>query len=424
MYKELKLLILKNKSYKEIFDGILKRYKKTGKLKGVIHLENLSKESEIFLSFISSSIKKKNIVSFKVEKFFEYFKGEKYKELDSELLMKELYENSFKYYKDIVEEKILERENFFQNLPLKDWVEKSKSSILNETYKESPEKLLEIVLNIEKAMLYIKNIVLKEKRYISLPILSAEITRDSHYFDKNRTEGRLFLDYLWYSSESKKTNHLEDEAELLWNNRIVKDEFFNFTMGFNILGQESWSQFWDENQPLNISLYNLRNIETLDAIDKKVFIFENPAVFREVIERLKKLDVKKTIVCTAGQLNLSSLIILDNLVKRDVKLYYSGDFDPEGLGIAEKLKKRYSENIEFFNMNIDEYYRSISKKSIESRLKKLDSIESSEFQQVIEAMKKERMAGYQESLVEDYLKFILEMNLEGSLVTEGTNIQS
>jgi len=63
MYKELKLLILKNKSYKEIFDGILKRYKKTGKLKGVIHLENLSKESEIFLSFISSSIKKKNIVS-------------------------------------------------------------------------------------------------------------------------------------------------------------------------------------------------------------------------------------------------------------------------------------------------------------------------------------------------------------------------
>ncbi len=405
MYKEIIMLIKKEPCYKEIFDKILKRYNKTGKLTGIMHLENISKESEIFLSFISKN--KNNIISIKVEEFFNYFKGEKYKELDSENLMREIYKDKFFCLGDIKKIEENKKENFFSTLPLKEWWEKTDSTLIKSTYNESPQKLLEFVSNIKKALEYIKKEIEEDKiKYISLPVLSAQITRDSHYFDGDTISGKLLLDYLWFLSKCKKSKKIEDISELLLNFHIVKEEFLNFTLAYNLLGRESWLFFWREKQPLNISLYNLRDVNNIDSIEQKVFIFENPAVFRDLLERLEQSKINTTLLCTGGQLNVSSLIILDKLVQSGNHLYYSGDFDPEGLQIAQKLKLRYKENISFFNMTIDDYYDCIGNKSIETRLNKLESIEIKDFEKVIIAMKKEKMAGYQEVLIDRYFKYI------------------
>ncbi|MGL6064466.1 MAG: DUF2399 domain-containing protein [Fusobacteriaceae bacterium] len=405
MYKEIITLIKKDPCYKEIFDKILKHYNKTGKLTGIIRLENISKKCEVFLSSISKN--NNNIISFKVENFFSYFKSEKYKKLNSETLMKEIYKDNFFYLGDIKKREVEKKEIFFSTLPLREWWENSDSTLIKSTYNESPQKLLEYVSNIEKALEYIKKEMEEHKiKYTPLSVISAQITRDSHYFDSDTIPGKLLLDYLWFLSKSKKSKKIEDVSELLLSFYIVKDEFFNFTLAYNLFGRESWTFIWKEKQPLNISLYNLRDVKKITSIEQKVFIFENPAVFRDILEKLEQSKIKRTLLCTSGQLNVSSLVILDRLVESNSHLYYSGDFDPEGLQIAQKLKFRYKDNISFFNMTVEDYYYCIGNNSIETRLNKLESIEIKEFEEVVTAMKKDKMAGYQEVLIDKYFKYI------------------
>ena len=42
-------------------------------------------------------------------------------------------------------------------------------------------------------------------------------------------------------------------------------------------------------------------------------------------------------MCTYGQVRLSGIILLNLLIESGLKIYYSGDLDPEGIQIADKL---------------------------------------------------------------------------------------
>ena len=44
--------------------------------------------------------------------------------------------------------------------------------------------------------------------------------------------------------------------------------------------------------------------------------------------------------------------MLLDLFDKNITFSYAGDFDPEGLLIAEKLKKRYGERLLFGSMNL------------------------------------------------------------------------
>lgn len=86
------------------------------------------------------------------------------------------------------------------------------------------------------------------------------------------------------------------------------------------------------------------------------------------------------------------------------EIYYSGDFDPEGIIIANKLKMRYGNKLNFWRFDIEDYLKVISYKKISSISKaKLDNIENSELSPLIEKIKEKGLAGYQELLIEDYI---------------------
>ncbi len=91
--------------------------------------------------------------------------------------------------------------------------------------------------------------------------------------------------------------------------------------------------FFNAYEPLQVSLWNLSKVDKIISKRNKVFVFENPTVFSEVLYRSSK--EKPSIICTYGQVKLASLILLDNLVENGTHIYYSGDFDPEGLIIAK-----------------------------------------------------------------------------------------
>ena len=100
-------------------------------------------------------------------------------------------------------------------------------------------------------------------------------------------------------------------------------------------------------------------------------------------------------------------MLLDKIVQGGGEIYYSGDFDPEGLLIADKLKKRYGLKLVLWHFTPEAYRKIQSKKMISAaRLKKLDSIESPELKKLVEAIKKSGYSGYQEMMVEAYLRDI------------------
>lgn len=108
-------------------------------------------------------------------------------------------------------------------------------------------------------------------------------------------------------------------------------------------------------------------------------------------------------MCMNGQPRLSSLLLLDLLAGSGVRIYYAGDFDPEGLLIAQKLKRYYQGEFYFWHMASQDYDKAMSEKPIsERRMKMLERITDSGLLPVVERMREEKRAGYQEKLINLY----------------------
>ena len=132
---------------------------------------------------------------------------------------------------------------------------------------------------------------------------------------------------------------------------------------------------------------------------------ENPTVFMEVSEKCKQKDFP--LVCTYGQVKLSGLILLDMFVKQGYKICYSGDLDPEGIQIADKLKQRYKDNLKFFGFDVDTYNKNLSNVNLsETRIKKLNGIKSIELLEVCDKIRVSQKSSYEEENIDNIIKYI------------------
>ena len=96
--------------------------------------------------------------------------------------------------------------------------------------------------------------------------------------------------------------------------------------------------------------------------------------------------------------------MLLDLFDKETMFFYAGDFDPEGLQIAQKLKERYGERMQLWKHHRDFYEKYQSKVEISAmRLKKLDRIYLEELQDIKQAMLQQKRATYQETMMEEYV---------------------
>jgi len=185
------------------------------------------------------------------------------------------------------------------------------------------------------------------------------------------------------------------------------EEFKNKIYGFRLYkkdGQEHLGArgFFEEGEPFYLTLRTLSDIKRIEASTKLVYIVENSGVFSELADRLTGKDAP--LICTNGQLHVSSQIFLDMLVADGFTLYYSGDFDPEGVEIAWKLKKRYGESFHYWHYQIEDYRKAMSNKEItRDRLFRLEKIDDDELREIIGVMRTEKKAGYQEALLAEMM---------------------
>lgn len=270
----------------------------------------------------------------------------------------------------------------------------------------------------------------RTKDYIRLPIFAYQVTQDPHGFDLDTDQGRFLIVALQWIRQLEDQDYemvssltAEDVSELMQYFRIIRDDILNFVTCTGILGfcddgtpESLWWEAFKGNHVMNVALRELIKlhffIPGVTYHSRKanvVFVVENSGVFSAIIDQLQ-LQESPPIICTHGQFKLATLILLDYLVQNDAIIYYSGDYDPEGLQMAERLKNRYPEHVQLWHYEVDEYMKAKSTVELsDTRLKKLETITLSELLPLKEQIKIERKAGYQEKLIPKLIEDIEKM---------------
>ena len=133
----------------------------------------------------------------------------------------------------------------------------------------------------------------------------------------------------------------------------------------------------------------------------RLYMVENPSIYAVLCNHWRE---KQAIVCVAGQPNLSVYELLDRL-SPGTEIWYAGDFDPEGLQIAERLADYYNGVFNYWRMSAEDYSKSCPAKPLnDERLKKLEKIKDPRLSETVDAILSKKAAGYQEKLLHDYIK--------------------
>lgn len=195
---------------------------------------------------------------------------------------------------------------------------------------------------------------------------------------------------------------VEEVNELLQSYRLLREDVLNFVTCAGIMAETEsgrhlvWAAACETNTALNIPLREVMPLtRAYPSIGNTVFVVENAGVFSTL------LDTNVPLISTNGQLNLATMWLLDLLVKEGVILYYSGDFDPEGLKMAQRFIERYGEAVRLWHYERDDYLASQPTIPLsEERLTKLQSVTIDALQPLKKEMMRLKKAGYQEALVE------------------------
>lgn len=100
-----------------------------------------------------------------------------------------------------------------------------------------------------------------------------------------------------------------------------------------------------------------------------------------------------------GQPRLSCLMVLELLARSGTHVFYSGDLDPEGMLIAQKISRFYPGRFTYWHMAEEDYKACQSQETLsERRLKMLEKITDERLLPVVNNMVRCRKAGYQENL--------------------------
>lgn len=423
-------LINSNKIYKKIFLEVYSKYKKYGKITGSFTLKAATAEERRILSNFDSKALIEGKAKIKSATVRELF-NRKLKDYSFEELLVKVVGKELKTNKEIKDEEKEQEEKFYEDILKscdngigKQWfieiLDKKKYgyNIIARKYKSEKEinKLEELKRKIILTINSLNKLPYLNNEYENIAVFSAVNTRDSHFFDIDKFTGRLFIRAISFIIDKDEPKDINEINEVYYEVGILKDEISNHTTiyGLNAFEKDNSEvtavnsfNLWRE--PLQISISNLLKIDYLKAVNNTVFIFENPAVFHKV---LKEIGDNISLICTSGQLNLSSYILLNKII--DLKnIYYAGDFDPEGLMIAYKLKERYKGKVRFLNYTRESYINTMSNNLIEEKsMSQLNKINCSELDEVIRELRINKRSAYQELLIDEYLDLIKELSNE------------
>ncbi|WHH59493.1 TIGR02679 family protein [Petroclostridium sp. X23] len=420
-----------HEGFQRVFSKMKDKYKSLGTIGGTIQVTNLSeKEKDALSGFLRKDYTKQKSAIIKVDTFQKALERTRFAGLKLEDILEKYFESQLLSNKETANMYLERRDLFFNSIikryedtPAARWLDNNYREkcgcyvILVKRYDLGREKVLK---DIDITCKAINRLPLEKKKKIPLAVFAAEISKNPHQFDENTDCGQLFQYALMHRLNIKKPQNAEEKAELFFQAGILKDEISNFTVCCGLKAykensvHEGWGGYYNNKEPMQVSLINLTSITRIISPTGKIFVFENPSVFSEVYYRCK--EYYPPMLCSYGQVKIASLVLLDMLVKEGTIIFYSGDFDPEGLLIADRLKQRYKAQLVLWRYDKDSYLKSRSHQIINSaRLNKMRNIKDEQLQAMAAILKDETHAGYQEMMI-DLLTEDVKTSLEHSNV--------
>lgn len=254
---------------------------------------------------------------------------------------------------------------------------------------------------------------LPKNEFVRLPVFAYKITGSPHTFDEIKDGGQLFLQMLiaMSSQMSEGLAELEKTEQrhgLLNEFYLLKDDIMNYAAirGLTALDSEKrenqmWRQACIEGVSWNVPLKEILRMSLVRPYaGKKVLVVENSGVYSILVELLPEVPI----LCSSGQFTFAVWQLLRKLALTGTTIYYSGDLDPEGLGMAQKLKNAFGSQLQFLGM--EQQYFQIAKTEIPlsaSRLKKLKSLKEDQLMELGALIHEEKQVAYQEGFLQELI---------------------
>lgn len=271
--------------------------------------------------------------------------------------------------------------------------------------RERTEKLLKTV---GRALILLEDIRETEEEY-PLAVFSAEISGNPHYFDQGTTAGQLLVHGMCYATRTDYPENAHRWRELLLSNGIVPDNISSIVhiYGLRLQIDGDWHPAYDafcrRQEPCAVTMENLQELTAVQPTGDKVYIVENEMVFSYLLKHLEQKNV--TLLCTSGQLRSAAVKLIPFLLNSGAEIYYSGDIDPDGIRIADRLWRKYGDRIHVWRMSKEDYTKSLSEEEIGNiSMKKLEAVENPILRETSGEVRKKKKAGYQENILTDLLE--------------------
>ena len=252
-----------------------------------------------------------------------------------------------------------------------------------------------------------------------LAVFAAEITGNPHAFDDGTKDGK-YLELLvrWYVRHLKlesESSGLEKWAEfpayrkqrLYLRAGILRDDVSNYALAAGVRAEDrerklhaGMEGFFEEGEPVQIPLSVIAEWKSAFCPENRMYIVENPSVYAVLCGKWNR---RCGLMCMNGQPRFSSLLLLDLLAESGTEVWYAGDIDPEGLLIAQRLKRYYRGKFHLWHMAAEDYKICISGEELsQRRIRMLDRVDEPELRDTAELVKRKGKAGYQENMLNCY----------------------
>ena len=282
--------------------------------------------------------------------------------------------------------------------------------ILTKEFNKNPEEAEVLAKNVGMALNRIDEMDGEE---ILLAVFAAAVSGNPHYFDRGAVAGQLLTHAVCFREKIDVPQSAYEWRACMQSVGIVADNIASMIHVFGVRLETvkgphpAYEAFYHRKEPYVLTAENLKSITNARAVHNKVYVVENEMVFMHLVENAK--DQEAAILCTSGQLRVAALQLLDRLTGSGAVIYYSGDLDPAGMDIADRLWQRYGNAVRLWRMGPGDYRGSISGELLSDRqLARLKRLKNATLCRTAELVQKEKVAGYQENLLQQLLADVLQ----------------
>ena len=415
----------RQKEYHRCLIECKKKWQSYGKPAGKIKLSNTSKEERQAIGGILSKVFYEENISFSFAEFERGLQKTRFAPLDIKSVLEEYFGEKLITTKSRIEEKEKKKQRFFKKIYRRFEEESDRDktallwlgemisgkkygyNILMREYERDEIQAEVLIQNIKRALVKIKELSEGEDE-CPLAVLAAQISDNPHYFDKDTSAGLLLIHAICYIKKEELPQNAHRWREVLEKVCIAPDNISSMVhaFGLRLLTKDgrhpAYDAFCDRREACVITMENMKGVVAAKAYENKLYVVENEMVFSYLINNVKYS--KYSLLCTSGQPRAVAQVLITYILDAKVKIFYNGDIDPDGIRIADRLWKKFGDNIHIWRMTPKDYERSISKEKIgELGRAKLENITHPVLKKTAECIKERRLAGYQENMLKELL---------------------